>query len=319
MSDVVPNRFLRLGAIAAIVLAMCGHSFAESNLVSEVTAEEEIRLWPGAAPGTEHWTGEEVTLNYQVPAGKITIKTNITVPALTPFRPAPDQANGTAMLVLPGGAFGVLAWDLEGTEIARWLVERGITAFVLKYRVGPFTVPPAEDPQEDFDAHVRRLEPAWKFAVEDARQAVRLLREKADEYGIDPERIGMIGFSAGAATTLGTVFDPDPTVRPDFAVSMYGLLVKEGPLPADAPPLFIAATQADATVPTASSTHLFELWSKAGLPAELHIYGEGEHGFGMRPKGLPVDHWPAAFEAWLDSLGLLSRADSRPQSGYSEG
>lgn len=318
MSDVVPNRFLRHGAIAAIVFALCGHAFAELNPDGNVRVEKEVRLWPDAAPGTEHWTGEEVTLNYHVPAGKIIIKTNITVPALTPFRPAPEQANGTAMLVLPGGGFGVLAWDLEGTEIARWLVERGITAFVLKYRVGPFTVPPAEEPQEDFDAHVRRLEPAWKIAVADAGQAVRLLRERADEYGIDAERIGMIGFSAGAATTLGTVFDPDPTLRPDFAVSMYGLLVKESPLPADAPPLFIAATQTDATVPAASSTHLFELWSKAGLPAELHIYAEGEHGFGMRPKGLPVDRWPAAFEAWLDSLGLLSRADGRPRATYSD-
>ncbi len=319
MSDVVPNRFLTHGAIAAVVFALCGHAFAESNLDSGVPTEEEIRLWPDAAPGTEHWTGEEVTLNYHVPAGKIIIKTNITVPTLTPFRPAPDQANGTAMLVLPGGGFGVLAWDLEGTEIARWLVERGITAFVLKYRVGPFTVPPAEEPQEDFDAHVRRLEPAWKIAVADAGQAMRLLRERADEYGIDPKRIGMIGFSAGAATTLGTVFSPDPTLRPDFAASMYGLLVKESPLPADAPPLFIAATQADATVPAASSTVLFDLWSEAGRPAELHIYQTGEHGFGMRPKGLPVDHWPAAFEAWLDSLGLLSRADDRPRAGYSQG
>lgn len=319
MSDVVANRFLRHGAIAAMVLALCGYSFAESNPDGGVLAEEEIRLWPDAAPGTEHWTGEEVTLNYHLPAGKIIIKTNITVPALTLFRPPPDRANGTAMLVLPGGGFGALAWDLEGTEVARWLADRGIAAFVLKYRIGPISPSSGEEQPESFEARVRMLEPAWKIAVADAGQAVRLLRERASDYGIDPERIGMIGFSAGAATMLGTVFHPDPTVRPNFAVSMYGLLVRESPLPADAPPLFIAATQADATVPAASSTHLFELWSKQGLPAELHIYGEGEHGFGMRSKGLPVDHWPAALEAWLDSLGLLSRADGRAPAGYSEG
>ena len=307
MSRAVPYRSLKHGATAAIVLMLCSYAFAGPGVNDNTAAEEEIRLWTGAAPGTGHWTGEEVTRDHEVPAGKIIIKTNVAVPTLTLFRPAPDQANGTAMLVLPGGGFGALAWDLEGTEIARWLVDRGITAFVLKYRVGPSPLPPGEEPPKDFEARVRMLEPAWRIAVADANQAVRLLRERADDYGIDPERIGMIGFSAGAATTLGAVFNPDKAVRPDFAVSMYGLLMNDAPVPADAPPLFIAATQADATVPAVGSTHLFDLWSEAGRPAELHIYIKGEHGFGMRPKGLPVDHWPAAFEAWLDSLGMLSR------------
>ena len=309
MSHIIHGRSLKLGAIAAILFTLCGQSFAETGLDGSGQAGEEIRLWPGAAPGTGHWTGEEITRDHEVPAGKIIVKTNVTVPTLTPFRPTPGKANGTAMLVLPGGGFRALAWDLEGTEIARWLVDRGITAFVLKYRVGPSPLPPGAEPPADLEERLRMLEPAWRIAVADAGQAVRLLRAKADEFGIDPERIGMIGFSAGAATTLGAVFTIDPAARPDFAVSLYGRLMDDAPVPADAPPLFVVATQADATVPASSSTQMFDRWSEAGRPAELHVYTEGEHGFGMRPKGLPVDHWPAAFEAWLSSLSLMSRAE----------
>lgn len=296
--------------IAATAFTLCNLSVADNGLGVNGRSEEEIRLWPGNAPGTEDWTEEEVTREHEVPAGKIWIKTNITVPTLTVFQPAPEDINGTAMLVLPGGAFGALAWDLEGTEVAHWLANRGITAFVLKYRVRPYTPPPGFEPPTDFEGWIRVLRPAWKIAVEDASQAVRLLRESADDYGLSPDRIGMIGFSAGAATTLGTVLNTDKDARPDFAVSMYGMMMENSPVPADAPPLFIAMTQEDAAVPVIGSTEIFNLWSEAGRPAELHVYAKGEHGFGMRPKGLPVDHWPAVLEAWLDSLGMLPSANS---------
>lgn len=293
-------------AVAAILLTLFMQAAAEpADDIREV-----IQLWRGAAPGTEDWDGEEVASEVAVPAGKIQIKTNVTIPTITVFRPETGTSNGTAMIVLPGGAFGALAWDLEGTEIAHWLVSRGITAFLLKYRVRPYQLAPGEEVPSDYEGLVKALTPAWRIAMADGMQAVRVVRANADEYGIDPKRVGMIGFSAGAATTMGVVLNSDDDARPDFAAPIYGMLMEDSPVPADAPPLFIAASQEDETVPTARSAQIFSRWTEAGRSAELHVYTKGEHGFGMRPKGLPVDHWPAAFEAWLGSLGLLEISDA---------
>lgn len=295
-----------------IFVAMVTAGIASSDQVAAEAANDSpapremiVRLWPGPAPGTESWSGEEMVGQTDVPAGKIEIKTNITVPTLSVFRPKDGQGNGSAVVVLPGGAFGALAWDLEGTEIARWLADRGITAFVLKYRVRPHQFPAGEAPPSDYEGLIRAFQPAWRIAVQDGQQAVRLIRERASEFGVAANRVGMIGFSAGAATTMGVVMGSDKTSRPDFAATIYGMLMDDSPVPADAPPLFIAATQEDATVPAAQSTRIFGMWSEARRPAELHIYSKGAHGFGMRPKGAPVDHWPEALEAWLISQGQL--------------
>ncbi|HEX8527082.1 alpha/beta hydrolase [Allosphingosinicella sp.] len=270
------------------------------------TAPEIIRIWPGRAPGTEGWTGPEQSADVELPnIGKVHIITNVTVPTVTVFRPPAGKANGTAVVVVPGGAFRALPWDLDGIETARWLTRRGITAFVLKYRVRP---PGSGDPPDrSFDDFARRTAAARELAVDDAEQAMRLVRSRATGLGIAPDRIGMIGFSAGAMTTAILADSSDPAVRPNFAASLYGALLKTGPSPSAAP-LFIVAAQDDPQAPPERSSEMFERWTSAKLPAELHIYERGGHGFAFRPKQVPADKWTEAFEAWLTSRGYIPAA-----------
>lgn len=274
-------------------------------------APEVVRLWPGQALGTESWTGAEEEADAELPnIGKVHVITNVTVPTLTIFRPKAGQANGTAVIVVPGGAFRALPWDLDGVETGRWLTAHGITAFVLKYRVRPPSGAPAD---RTFDDFAQRTEPARHIAVADAERAVALIRSRARQFGIAPHRIGMIGFSAGAMTTMDAALDPDVSSRPDFAASLYGALLTQKAPPADAPPLFIVAAQDDPELSPEKSTEIFDAWTKAGRSAELHLYEHGGHGFGFRQHHTTSDHWPAAFKAWLSSHGFL--APSKGQCG----
>ena len=265
---------------------------------------ELIALWEGEAPGTDQSIGPERTSQSTGPVGDILVINDVTKPTLTVYRPAPKKANGAAMLVLPGGAFAGLAWDVEGTEVAEWLAERGITAFLLKYRVHPFPVSPREFAKLTVEDVLELLKPAWKIAVMDAEKGVDLVRAKAGEFQIDPTKIGMIGFSAGAATTMGVILETDAKLN--FAAPIYGMSMSDHPrVPDTAPPIFIAAAQDDSTVPHTRSLDIYRLWANANRPAELHLYEKGSHGFGMRTRGLPVDNWTQAFEAWLSSQGIL--------------
>jgi acetyl esterase/lipase len=231
--------------------------------------------------------------------------TNVTVPTLTIFRPA-GNANGTAMIVVPGGAFRALPWDLDGLETARWLTARGVTAFVLKYRVRP--PPRSAPPDKSFDDFARRTEPARRIALADAEQAMRLVRSHAAQFGVAPHRIGMIGFSAGAMTTVSAAVTSDDSVRPDFAASLYGAMLTQATPAAGAPPMFIAAAQDDPELSPEKSVEIFEAWTRHGLAAELHVYQTGGHAFGFREHHATADRWPAAFQAWLSSHGYLPAA-----------
>jgi acetyl esterase/lipase len=303
-------RALAAALSAAVLTLACGpaHIPAHTAGPGATAAPEVVRLWPGPAPGTESWTGPEEEADADVAgAGRIHVVTNVTVPTLTVFRPAPGRANGTAMLVLPGGAFRALAWDLDGTEVAQWLAERGVTAFVLRYRVRP---PAASAPSgpETLDAFLLRTRAARDIAVADGQQALRLIRSNAARYAIKADRVGSIGASAGAMTVLDIALATDAAARPDFAIAASGAIPPEAGPAIGAPPLFIVAAQDDPQVPSTRSTEAYERWSRAGRPAELHLYEKGGHGFGMRPHQLPTDRWPAALEAWLRSNGLLAAA-----------
>jgi acetyl esterase/lipase len=292
-------------ALSAALLVMgCGPAQAETT--SRIQPPEVIRVWPGAPPGTESWTGPDIELDAELPgSGKVHIVTNVTVPTLTIFRPPPGRANGTAMLILPGGAFRALAWDMEGTEVAQWLTRRGITAFVLKYRVRPPGDSAPSGP-ESFDDFARRTQRARALAVADARQALGLIRANGAKYGVAADRVGMIGFSAGAMTVMSSAVAAEAAARPDFAVSAYGAILAGQAPPPGAPPVFVVAAQDDPQVPSTKSVEIYDRWSRARLPAELHLYEKGGHGFGIRPHGLPADSWPAALEAWLASRGLVT-------------
>jgi acetyl esterase/lipase len=285
------------GWAAPLMLACCGTTPAASGA-------EVVRLWPGQAPGTESWTGPEQQADATLPnVGKVHVITDVTVPTLTVVKPAAGKANGTAMVVVPGGAFRALPWDLDGLETARWLAAHGITAFVLKYRVRP---PPPEAPVDrSFDDFARRTEPARAIAVADAEQALRLVRSRARRYSIDPHRVGMIGFSAGAMTTMDVALAANPSDRPDFAASLYGAVLTKAPAAKDAPPIFIAAAQDDTELSPEKSLQIFRTWTDAGADAELHVYDKGGHSFGFRVHHTTADRWPEAFQAWLAAHRFL--------------
>jgi len=277
-----------------------------SVAIAPAPTNEVVRIWPRRAPGSEDWTAPEEAADVTLPAvGKIHVITNVTVPTLTVFRPAAGRANGTAMVVLPGGSFRALAWDVDGLETARWLATKGITAFVLKYRVRP--PQKGESFGETLKDFARATKTRRAIAVADAEQAIRFLRSRARTYAIAPNRVGIIGFSAGAMATVDVALAKDRTARPDFAVAMYGADLGNDVPGKDTPPVFIGAAQDDPQLPATNSADIFERWTKAGRPAELHIYEKGGHGFGFRYHGTTSDRWPAALEAWLRAHGFLPR------------
>lgn len=271
-----------------------------------------LRLWAGQAPGSETWAGPEEQADVELPGqGKVHIITNVTIPTLTVVQPPVGERTGTAMVVVPGGAFRALPWDLDGTETARWLAARGVTAFILKYRVRPPS-PSLTPSPESFDAFAVRTRAARNIAIADATQALALIRSRAKQYAIAPKKVGMIGFSAGAMAVMSLAIAKDPAARPDFAVLLYGALLEPGAPPAGAPPLFIVAAQDDQQAPVARSVDMFDRWTKAGIPAELHLYEKGGHGFAFRAKKAPADAWPAAFEKWLAFRGYITATKNTP-------
>ena len=277
-----------------------------AGTASNPQEHEVVRIWPAQAPGTEDWKAPEEDADATLPSvGKIHVITNVTVPTITIFRPARGKSNGTAMVVLPGGSFRALAWDVDGLETAQWLASKGITAFVLKYRVRP--PQNGESFGETLDEFARATRERRAIAVADAEQAIRLIRSNAGKYGVVPDRVGIIGFSAGAMATMDVALATDASVRPNFAVPMYGAALSDNLPTRDAPPLFIGAAQDDPQLPVLNSVDIFRKWTQAGIPAELHIYERGGHGFGFRTHRSTSDSWPAAFQAWLAARGYLKR------------
>ena len=245
---------------------------------------------------------------------------NVSEPALELFRPAPGRANGTAMIVAPGGGFVGLGYVAGGTAVARALARRGVTAFVLKYR----TIQSVADPMQLPAVHTREMDlimaraksgvpvevPTFAgepHAVEDGARAMVIIRSRAHEWGIDPRRVGFIGFSAGAYLAADLAIG-DKASRPDFVALIYGGL--RTPVPADASPAFIAAAADDEFQPN-DATLLYAAWRQAGVSAELHIYEHGGHGFGLQRKGTTSDHWFDELVWWMQSRGLMG-----PGTGY---
>ena len=289
-------------------------------------APEEIRLWPGKAPGSESWTVPEVTTTS--PAGDRTIS-NVTDPTVTVFLPPPASATGTAVVIAPGGALRVLGWDNEGVKAAQWLNSKGIAALVLKYRtlqtmpgggrgrgVAPAGVGgAAAGPRKELEIRNGNANPepddpglreVLQMGIADAQQALRLARRNAAAWRIDPARIGIMGFSAGGGIAVGTALAERSDASPDFLVSLYGPSLQDVNVPAHAPPLFIAVGASHFNV-TNGCLALFAAWKAAGKPAEIHVYDQVSAGFGMTKRGLPVDSWSDRLLDWLAARKLLNR------------
>lgn len=289
---------------------------------------ESLELWPGGAPDPLPNVGPEASYRQVVGGGpELECLRNVSVPTLTVFRPDPGKANGTGVIICPGGGWRILAWRHEGLDLAEWFAARGVTAFVLKYRV--MGTPPDPD---DFirvnekaqgrEADLAKLSgktaprslaqlisderfvTARQAAAADGRRALALIREQAAEFVLKPDRIGMVGFSAGAFLTADVAMAPDgPPLA--FAAPIYGGDTSGRPVPADAPPLFTCIAQDDRMLFRVVEG-LYSDWSDADRPAELHIFQKGGHGFGMVPQNKPVDRWIVLMESWLADLGYLA-------------
>jgi acetyl esterase/lipase len=272
-----------------------------------------LNLWPRVAPGTKPTAEAEADISkpgdYLVADKPIIRLGNVSQPTLTLY-PANSNPSGTAVVVFPGGGYNILAYDLEGTEVCDWLNSINITCVLLKYRVpdtGPYPKSPA--------------------ALQDAQRALGMVRvhAHADAWHIDPHRIGVLGFSAGGhlAAALSThfeqrLYDPvdsadEQSCRPDFAVLVYPayLSAAEGSLAIapeihvtqQTPPTFIVQAEDDYSY-VDSSLAYFAALKSAKVPAELHIYAGGGHGYGLRPTDKPVTHWPELVEKWLRTIGM---------------
>lgn len=257
----------------------------------------EIKLWPDGAPG-KMLPHSKFTQDFiRTKAGKSTI-TDIHEPTITVYRP--EKPNGTSIIVAPGGAYIFLSAVHEGTQVCEWLNTLGVTAFLLKYRT----------PTRDEAAPHEK-------PVQDAAKAIALVREHAKEWSLDPNRVGLLGFSAGGNLLAHIACDrPAASALPNFGVMIYGggfmdskepTKFKDGfTVPADAPPMFIACAHDDGQNPIAS-TLLYLEYKRHNIPCELHLFTEGGHGFGMRDNKQPINHWPIRCAEWMESMNYWSR------------
>ena len=230
------------------------------------------------------------------------VVTNVSQPTLTVFLPDPDKATGQAVVIAPGGGYHALSINSEGHDVARWLTQHGIAAFVLRYRL----VPGGADVVAELRAKPAALAARDMAAVApksgaDGLAAMRLVKAQAARFNIDPAQVGFMGFSAGGGVTLHVAHHYDAQSRPAFVAPIYAAVrwLGETPLPADAPPAFVLAATDDQLGLAADSIALYERWRAAGKAVELHMYARGGHGFDMRPGGSPSDQWIERFYDWL--------------------
>lgn len=287
-------------------------------------AHEVIRLWPQGAPTSLGDVGPEV--EFRGPPGlsvDTTMLRNVSDPTLTVFRPPGDKANGVGVIVCPGGGWRLLAWEHEGLDVARWLSAQGYTALLLKYRVRG-----TPQSQADYDAQMAKMQAtidvsrkgrnapramsdivpaemiraAREAAADDGRRAIAIVRERAKQWDVDPAKLGMIGFSAGAFLTVDVALDPRGAPLA-FVAPIYGGETQGRSVPADAPPLFTVMAQDDVLLYRLAEG-LYAAWTDAERSAEMHIYRRGDHGFGMIKQGAPSDRWINLFHDWLVDLGF---------------
>jgi acetyl esterase/lipase len=279
-------------------------------LAAPLGAQRVIPLYSGLPPGSEGWT--QVEREYFSPVWKSQVVGNVVKPSLTVFLPAADKATGTGVVIAPGGGFIALSISNEGTDVAKWLAARGVAAFVLRYRLAPS----GDDAAADFGrlmrtpgAFEKETGPVIPFGIADGRAAMAYVKSHATEFGVMPDRVGLMGFSAGGTIVAGVAFDHTAESRPAFLVPVYAFTspVKMETVPADAPPMFIVAATDDDLGLAPQSVALYSRWIAARKPAELHMYTKGGHGFGMRAQNIPTDTWIERFGDWLGQQGLLKK------------
>jgi acetyl esterase/lipase len=278
---------------------------------AELKISKLIDVWPNAVPGEKGDVQPETLTTHEHRGAPIKKYNNVSKPTLTVYKPDPAKDNGAAVVICPGGGYNILAWDLEGTEVAAWLNTIGVTGVVLKYRV------PRRKDREKHDA-----------PLQDAQRAVSLVRHHAKRWGLDPKRIGILGFSAGGHLSSAALTNYDKrhykpldaidqvSCRPDFGVLIYPAylvdkktktkLSPELQITKNTPPVFFVHAEDD-PVPAEGSVRFWQELRQHGVSSELHVFPKGGHGYGLRSSKFPVTTWPKLCADWLKSSGLLKR------------
>jgi acetyl esterase/lipase len=299
-------------AFAALMLPLLAQA-ADAPAPAAAPERPLIKVWPGVAPGSENWT--QVQQDTKALWGDRIVR-NVVSPTLEVFLPDAASATGAGVVVCPGGAFRFLSIDSEGTAVASYLNSKGIAAFLLRYRLGETVasdtlfmgqvfaiLAPLFKPGPALLEDMKKNGPA---AIADGRESMKLLRARAAEFGIRPDRLGILGFSAGGVVGTAVSVEHDAKERPDFSGAIYPGPWPIDKVPDDAPPLFLAAANDDGI--TANGAKPLEAaWKAAGKSMEVHYYDNGGHGFGMKKQNKASDVWADQFVAWLGGRGLLAK------------
>ena len=310
---------MKLKSIAMYLLVAFGSAHAATMVWQPSAGHMQIPIWPGAAPDVQPVPGpENASLSQDLLAGKPVITVaNVTLPTMTVY--APEGKNtGAAVVVIPGGGFQILAIDFEGTEVCDWLTSKGITCVLLKYRVpsAPY-VWRCDCRPHNFSISVPSLQ--------DVERTMRLVRFHAVKWHIDPHKIGVLGFSAGGYLTaeISTNFErrlyapvdaaDKESSRPDFAMPIYpghlatadGKLNPNVPVSSKTPPTFLVQAEDDYVDGVKQSLIYYAALAKARVPAEMHLYSNGGHAFGLRRTQFPITEWPRLAEVWLTTIGII--------------
>ncbi|MBA4191755.1 MAG: xylanase [Planctomycetaceae bacterium] len=294
---------IRVGLLLTLTLGL--------TLSAGAAEPKVVKLWPGKAPGETKEIGPERYL--EAKKGQLEVKrlTDVSEPTIAIYAPPADKANGTAVIVAPGGGYSILAIEHEGTQVCEWLNTLGVTAVLLKYRVPKRAMQMPEN----------------LAALQDAQRAVSLVRSMATELKIDPARIGVLGFSAGGNLAAWTCLTKKPMYdkidaidekfshEPNFGILVYpayivdkaGVLKPEFEVKKDSPPMFFAHSSDD-PITSEGSVALYLALKKNGVPAEMHLYASGGHGYGMKKSAHPCSLWPDRAGDWLKNRGLLEKA-----------
>ncbi|MBD3585213.1 alpha/beta hydrolase [Salinimonas sp. HHU 13199] len=243
------------------------------------------------------------------------VVSNVSSPTLTAFLPEKNNGNSPAVIVAPGGALYALSINSEGNDVARWLADKGIAAFVLRYRLVPTqkdaTAQLSEEWEADYQIVLNKADKILPLAIEDGLSAVNYVRTHAASLGVNPEKIGFMGFSAGGAVAMGVSYQYDTSTRPDFLIPVYpwtDAIAIETPK-ADAPPMIVIAATNDSLGLAEGAVDLYRSYLSADKNAAMHLYAQGDHGFGMKTQGLPSDDWIERVYEWLVAEGWVSASN----------
>ena len=257
-----------------------------------------------------NWNGNEKDYYSQIWQNRVV--TNVSVPTMQVFRPEKGNINGTSVIVAPGGGLYALSMDSEGDKVGEWLASKGITAFVLKYRLVPTGDDGVAEISELGQSNPKKLmEEVAKvipYSIADGLGAIEYVRENNEVYGIKKDKIGFMGFSAGGAVTMGVMYESEMKNKPDFIVPVYPwtYAVPVIEAPSSAPPMLVICATDDPLKLAAGSIELYNSWLDKGYRVGLHMYSKGGHGFGMKKQGLPSDDWIQRFYDWSVAEGLTS-------------